>query len=688
MEALLEGMQRNEQGSGGFLTSCEAELQELMKQIDIMVAHKKSEWEEQTQALETCLSIQEQELSSVRAALHEKNKEVAMLHHQLEDVERARQEMVREYEQQLKKFQEELSRLRRSYEKLQKKHLREARGEASKRQGENGFEMSQLTRKLEEFRQKSLDWEKQRLLYQQQVASLEAQREALTKQSELLQTQLANQKQLLESVELASRSEIQHLTSRLERANGTICANELEVERLHMRVDDLTESNRMILEDQQRVQEELRQSKKMLEVLQDEKMELRATLQSQEDFSDSSKLHQEQLQKELARVTESLLTKEVLIRALEDRLREKQLSSPGLELEHALLQLQNAQKKEQHLQSEVTHLENRLVSSNALCVQLSEELDASIRELQSVEEHHTESKAEIKKLKEQLSRAEQTHSSELEGMKREISRLTHELLQRDISITSTSITTSYLEQRLRTELGEAERKAVEHRGKDVTLRAHGEDAAIALNKLKSENWQLRKDLAEARAKLELSQQDCQDGPERPAPLMQDREPEARDVQCRTTREAQLKCDEHHKPDGTLQHHPGEPQRCGAAEMETVTSEKGEQPTQTSRKNCSESFALGALLGMDSVLHVLDNDRGFADEASKQSPANNQRESVPLSPLPTASVGSIAARYLEEEELRSQHVLESLNAHIEELKRESAKIVRKFGHCEQNVSYGT
>ncbi|XP_053930015.1 centrosomal protein of 63 kDa isoform X7 [Cuculus canorus] len=573
MEALLEGMQRNEQGSGGFLTSCEAELQELMKQIDIMVAHKKSEWEEQTQALETCLSIQEQELSSVRAALHEKNKEVAMLHHQLEDVERARQEMVREYEQQLKKFQEELSRLRRSYEKLQKKHLREARGEASKRQGENGFEMSQLTRKLEEFRQKSLDWEKQRLLYQQQVASLEAQREALTKQSELLQTQLANQKQLLESVELASRSEIQHLTSRLERANGTICANELEVERLHMRVDDLTESNRMILEDQQRVQEELRQSKKMLEVLQDEKMELRATLQSQEDFSDSSKLHQEQLQKELARVTESLLTKEVLIRALEDRLREKQLSSPGLELEHALLQLQNAQKKEQHLQSEVTHLENRLVSSNALCVQLSEELDASIRELQSVEEHHTESKAEIKKLKEQLSRAEQTHSSELEGMKREISRLTHELLQRDISITSTSITTSYLEQRLRTELGEAERKAVEHRGKDVTLRAHGEDAAIALNKLKSENWQLRKDLAEARAKLELSQQDCQDGPERPAPLMQDREPEARDVQCRTTREAQLKCDEHHKPDGTLQHHPGEPQRCGAAEMETVTSEK-------------------------------------------------------------------------------------------------------------------
>ncbi|XP_074955625.1 centrosomal protein of 63 kDa isoform X4 [Phalacrocorax aristotelis] len=559
MEALLEGMQRNGQGSGGFLTSCEAELQELMKQIDIMVAHKKSEWEGQTQALEACLNVREQELSSARAALQEKYKEVGMLRHQVEDMEKSKHDMVREYEQQLKKFQEELSRLRRSYEKLQKKQLRETREEANKRQGEDRFEMSRLTRKLEEFRQKSLDWEKQRLLYQQQVASLEAQRKALAEQSELIQqTQLANRKQILESVELASQSEIQHLTSKLERANDAICANELEVERLNMRVDDLTENNRMILEDQQRVQEELRQSKKMLEVLQDEKMELRATLQSQEDFIESSKLHQEQLQKELARVTETLHTKELLVRALEERLQKKQLSSPGLELEHILLQLDVAQKKEQHLQTEVTHLENSLVSSNARCVQLREELDENIKELQSMEEHHTESKAEIKKLKEQLSQAEQTHSSELEGMKREISRLTQELHQRDITIASASGSTSDLEQRLRTEIERAERKAVEHRvilvqletlrlenrhlsemlektecsmleGKDVTLRALREDYAIELNKLKSENQQLQKDLAEARAKLELTRQVCQDEPEGTAQQMQDKEPEARDM---------------------------------------------------------------------------------------------------------------------------------------------------------------
>ncbi|NXW42674.1 CEP63 protein, partial [Nyctiprogne leucopyga] len=720
MEALLEGMQRNGQGSsspssGGFLTSCEAELQELMKQIDIMVAHKKSEWEGQAQALEACLRAREQELSSARAALQEKYKEVGMLRHQVEDMEKAKQDMVREYEQQLKKFQEELSRLRRSYEKLQRKQLREIREEANKRQGEDHFEMSRLTRKLEEFRQKSLDWEKQRLLYQQQVASLEAQRKALAEQSELIQTQLANRKQILESVELASRSEIQHLTSKLERANDAICANELEVERLNMRVDDLTENNRMILEDQQRVQEELRQSKKMLEVLQDEKMELRATLQSQEDFIDSSKLHQEQLQKELARLTETLNTKELLIRSLEERLEENRLSSSGLELEHILLQLDVAQKKEQHLQSEVTQLENSLVSSNARCVQLSEELDENIKELQSVEEHHSESKAEIKKLKEQLSQAEQTHSSELEGMKREISRLTQELHQRDMTIASATGSTSDLEQRLRTEIERAERKAVEHRvilvqletlrlenrhlsemlekaecgmleGKDVTLRALSENYAVELNKLKSENQQLWKDLAEARAKLELTRQVCQDEPEGTAQQMQNEDPEAKDVQHRTTWEAQDKCDgqaerKHHKPDGTLQHHQGESQRWETAEGGTLTPEVGELPTQTSRKNCVESLALGTLLETDSLLHVLDGNKDFKNETSKQSLSNDQRESVPLCPLPTTSVGSIAARYLEEEELRSQHILECLNAHIEELKKESEKIVKQFGHQE-------
>lgn len=108
----------------------------------------------------------------------------------------------------------------------------------------------------------------------------------------------------------------------------------------------------------------------------------------------------------------------------------------------------------------------------------------------------------------------------------------------------------------------------------------------------------------------------------------------RDVQYKTTREAQHKHDEqaertHREPDGSVQHHQGEPQRWGTDEIRTVTPETGELPTQSSRKNSMDSLSLGTLPGMVSLFHVLDGNKDFADEASQQSISNHQRESVPL-----------------------------------------------------------
>uniref|UniRef100_A0A674IY28 Centrosomal protein 63 n=1 Tax=Terrapene triunguis TaxID=2587831 RepID=A0A674IY28_9SAUR len=671
--------------SRGFLTSCEAELQELMKQIDIMVAHKKSEWEGQTQALEACLEIRDHELSSVKTLLAEKHKEVGRLRQQLEHTEQDKQGMAVEYEQQLKKFQEELGRLKRSYEKLQKKQLKEAR-EGPKCQGDDRSEVSRLTKKIEEFRQKSLDWEKQRLLYQQQVASLEAQRKALAEQSELIQTQLTNRKQVLESVQLASQSEIQHLTSKLERANDTICANELEVERLNMRVDDLTGASQKILEDHQRVQEELGHSKKMLEVLQEEKLELRVTLQSQEDFIKSSKMHQEQLQKELASITETLHSKELLIRSLEEHLHEKQLSQEFPELEHVLLQLDLAQKNEKNLQSEVARLEGSLGAINARCIQLSKELMEKCKELRVMEEHHCQAKAEIKKLKEQLSQAEQTHNSELEGMKKEISQLTQALHQRDIAIASASGSTSDMEQRMRMEIERIERKAVEHRAKDVPVTDIQESYNTALNKLESENQQLQKDLAETRAKLEFSTQVSRDKYESIVQQMQSKVTEIKDTECRRTQELQHKHEEERRKlqarlEKTIQHYKGEIQTLKAQHvspgMSAVSGAAGGLSPHISRSCSKESLSSDSLLGADPLPPVLDGKQDFTDDASRESVSSQQRELVPLCPLPTAPIGSIAARFLEEEEVRSQHILERLDAHIEELKRESERTVKQF-----------
>lgn len=67
-------------------------------------------------------------------------------------------------------------------------------------------------------------------------------------------------------MEISSQSEIQHLSSKLQRANDTICANELEIERLTIRINDLVGTNVNIVQEQRHKEEKLRESEKLLEV--------------------------------------------------------------------------------------------------------------------------------------------------------------------------------------------------------------------------------------------------------------------------------------------------------------------------------------------------------------------------------------------------------------------------------------
>ncbi|KAL2804376.1 centrosomal protein of 63 kDa isoform e [Daubentonia madagascariensis] len=654
MEALLEGMQNRGHG-GGFLTSCEAELQELMKQIDIMVAHKKSEWEGQTHALETCLDIRDQELKTLRSQLDMKHKEVGMLRQQIEEHEKIKEEMAMEYKQELKKLHEELGRLKRSYEKLQKKQIREFRGN-TKNPREDRSEIERLTGKIEEFRQKSLDWEKQRLIYQQQVSSLEAQRKALAEQSEIIQAQLANRKQKLESVELSTQSEIQHLSSKLERANDTICANELEIERLTMRVNDLVGTNMTVLQEQRQREEKLRESEKLLEALEEEKRELKAALQSQENFIHEARMQKEKLQEKL-KATDTQHTVEAI----------------------------------------------SLESVSATCKQLSQELMEKYEELKKMEGHNNDYREEIKKLKEQILQAEQTYSSALEGMKMEISQLTRELHQRDITIASAKGSSSDMEKRLKAEMQKAEEKAVEHKveisdqleslklenrrlsevvmkleaglheAKEISLADLQENYIEALSKLVSENQQLQKDLMNTKSQLEISVQMCKKQNNRIFKPTHSRTTEFKNTEFKPTH-GQHRSDgiktEHYK---TGLHSPRGQSSDSIDPVSRVLSPPSPQISPGSSTVSLPSYFLCKTHSLPSALDT--NEANFSDIISET--INDQEEFMSSCSLPVTPLGSIATRFLEEEELRSHHILERLDAHIEELKRESEKTVRQF-----------
>nr|XP_054537021.1 centrosomal protein of 63 kDa isoform X2 [Pan troglodytes] len=643
----------------GFLTSCEAELQELMKQIDIMVAHKKSEWEGRTHALETCLKIREQELKSLRSQLDVTHKEIGMLHQQVEEHEKIKQEMTMEYKQELKKLHEE------------------------------------------EFRQKSLDWEKQRLIYQQQVSSLEAQRKALAEQSEIIQAQLANRKQKLESVELSSQSEIQHLSSKLERANDTICANELEIERLTMRVNDLVGTSMTVLQEQQQKEEKLRESEKLLEALQEEKRELKAALQSQENLIHEARIQKEKLQ-EKVKATNTQHAVEA-IRPREESLAEKKYTSQGQgDLDSVLSQLNFTHTSEDLLQAEVTRLEGSLESVSATCKQLSQELMEKYEELKRMEAHNNEYKAEIKKLKEQILQGEQSYSSALEGMKMEISHLTQELHQRDITIASTKGSSSDMEKRLRAEMQKAEDKAVEHKeildqleslklenrhlsemvmklelglheAKEISLADLQENYIEALNKLVSENQQLQKDLMNTKSQLEISTQMCKKQNDRIFKPTHSRTTEFKNTEFKPThgqhRHDGIKT-EHYK---TGLHSPRGQASDSINPMPRVLSPLSPQISPCSSTRSLTSYSLCKTHSLPSALDT--NEANFSDTISES--MNDQEEFISSCSLPVSPLGSIATRFLEEEELRSHHILERLDAHIEELKRESEKTVRQF-----------
>ena len=60
------------------MVNAEKELQDLMKQIDVMVAGKKREWEREREGLQSRLSVREKECLMQKSTLEQKHKEVAL----------------------------------------------------------------------------------------------------------------------------------------------------------------------------------------------------------------------------------------------------------------------------------------------------------------------------------------------------------------------------------------------------------------------------------------------------------------------------------------------------------------------------------------------------------------------------------------------------------------------------------
>ncbi|XP_062052846.1 deuterosome assembly protein 1 isoform X2 [Lepus europaeus] len=433
----MENQTHNTMGA----SPCEAELQELMEQIDIMVSNKKMDWERKMRALETRLDLRDQELANAQTCLDQKGQEVGLLRQKLDSLEKCNLAMTQNYEGQLQTLKAQFSKLTNSFEKLRLHQMKQnkVRRQELPHKEEMPFEMSNLNQKLE-------------------------------KQAQSYQTQLDGKAQSIED----SSCEIPRLICDPDPSCETNERDEFIIAKLKSAVSEIALSRNKLQDENQKLLQELKMYQRQCQVMEAGLSEVKSELQSRDDLLRIIEMERLQLHRELLKVGEN----------------------------------QNAQENKK-----------RLESSYSPSIK---EPERKRKELFSVAPDQSNHEKELNKIRSQLYQEEEYHSSEQERMRNEISDLTEELHQKEITIATVMKKAALLERQLKMELEIKEKmlakqqvsdmryKAVRtenthlkgmmgdldparYLSMDFTNREHSRHTSI--NKLEYENERLRNDLA-------------------------------------------------------------------------------------------------------------------------------------------------------------------------------------------------
>ncbi|KAJ7422396.1 Deuterosome protein 1 [Pitangus sulphuratus] len=335
------------------LSPCEAELQELVHQIDVMVNRKQVEWERKMRALEAKMDIQDQELASAQSKLDQKGQEVGLLQQKLDDLQKTKYEMAQSYETQLQALKSQ---------------------EFKSREGDNNGTICQNYPVYLDAQQKLLP-EKYNLFQ---------------KQTQNYQFQTHNKKQNQEEVITYAQPESEK--------------DDLIIEKLKATVNEIARNKNKLEEENLKLREDLKMYQNQCQNMEADFSEMRYELQSRDGLWRRVQLECQQLHTELLKIKEYKDTQEIQI---------KHQSSP---------------------------------------VQLTEPLENKNTELLLFSESQERQQEELNKIRNHIYREEQSHCSEQERMKTEISDLTEELHQKEITIATIVEKATLLERQLKMEL--------------------------------------------------------------------------------------------------------------------------------------------------------------------------------------------------------------------------------------------
>ncbi|XP_015271715.1 PREDICTED: deuterosome protein 1 [Gekko japonicus] len=366
MEKKLAGLQEQIMARS---VPCDAELQELMHQIDIMVNNRKREWEKNMQALEVRMTIRDQELTNTQRKLDQKGQEVGLLKQKLDSLQKNKHEMAQNYDTQLQGL------------------------------------------KAQEFKAKSKEWDKQETLYQNHLVSLDAQRKLLSekcslfqKQAQNCQSQICCQKPNQKEDGPCSQCKMEHLGVQQNVFTEPTERNEFFMEKLKSTVSEIVVSRNRLQEENLKLQQEVKTYQRKCQNFEARLTEMKNELQSRDDLLNMVELECQQLQKEVA-------------------------------------------KMEDYKNKEGNHV--KLQSAYAQCIK---ELETKKVEMHVLEQQCENQQKELNQIRDHLYQEAQSHRSEVERMRTEISDLTEELHQKEITIATITEKAALLERQLQMKL--------------------------------------------------------------------------------------------------------------------------------------------------------------------------------------------------------------------------------------------
>lgn len=324
------------------------------------------------------------------------------------------------------------------------------------------------------------------------------------------------------------------------------------------------------------------------------------------------------------------------------------------------------------------------------------------QELRSVKADRDSSAAETKKLREELDRARQTHSGEVEGMRREVSKLTRELHQRDLSISALGGASSGVQQQqLRSEMQRAEQKAAELKITQAqleTLQAENQHLTGLLQKLQPHSPKRGESSAESlqqryMSSLSVLEQENRQLRQALAETQLERTSTERNERALLSRALA----EHLQPDQerlqtqkTSTSYEGEIQRL-FKELQILPKPPEEQPGSQCKENRPHSRSSSSSTSSSSAPPIRGNlvpaltpHKASAEgqsSSSEDSLTSRFRENIIPSPsleeaLSVSPAHSAVTRFLEEESLWSSELRQKLDNHIQGMKENNYRTASK------------